>query len=200
MAPDKEAYPYASRIVKLVDDNGDELASVHEAVLTKYEAFAKDLERQESAEDGDTKLVLPNISQETGQELVRWLYTGKLGNDYSEDMKIFCPWDGLEKLAQLLLVAGEKNMADLRACATDIVVDIVRFHKRQWSILTWLINISLLDSSTRAAVMRPIADAIRQIGWERYLAANKDVEDYLNSHASVAVELMALIADSQVLS
>jgi hypothetical protein len=185
--------------VKLVDDNGDERASVHEAVLIKYEWFAKNLERHSYTEDGYTRLVLPGIRPLAYQELVHWLYTGKLSTRYEDLRNPMNDDDFLLELEDIYDTALKKDMADLQACAAHTLLDLVRSYDRQWSIMVWLTTESVLDRSTKRAAMKVIADAIRRNGWERYSPANMDAQDYLNSNASFAIELMALVADSQVL-
>ncbi|KAK5192484.1 hypothetical protein LTR99_009763 [Exophiala xenobiotica] len=201
VARDKEKNPYASRIVKLVDENGEKLTSVHEAILTRCGKMAKELESWGTLEGGYTRLTLPGVPKEVCYELVGWLYTGKLSYDVKElvdlpDAKIN---DVVETLVGVYSVAIREKIADLRASILETLLDIFRFHPPPTTSLTWFAINGGMDAEIKAALMKPIAEEICWDGWENYLATHKDVTAYLRIQPSLTVELKAMVADTQVL-
>ncbi len=183
--------------MKLVDEDGIEILSVHEAVLTRCEALAEDLKHLGTLDEDYTILTSP-IAKDELNELVHWLYMGKLSCDLEElknlpDARIN---DVVEILVGVYSIAESKKMGGLRDCILDTLRDIFDFHSPRPTSLTWFAITGGMGAEVKPVLIKPIADEIRWDGWGDYLATHKDVEAYLKIRPSFAVELKAMVADS----
>ncbi|KAK4946449.1 hypothetical protein LTR10_014648 [Elasticomyces elasticus] len=210
MAFRKKSISFSTDMVTLVFEDREEIA-VHREILRDCDYIAKNFLPgcgsssltssfvMASPRDGYT-IYLGEISKETGNQLVNWLYFGTLPYNASE----LCRLGGEEgikigsEIVEAYNVAMKFEMEDWANALADA------FSALALEDMPWIKYVILLkpvqpsDEGLRGLVLTCLALAIRRVGWETYTTeVNKELVDTIKLGGDFAVELMKYLLDTE---
>ncbi|KAI1620723.1 hypothetical protein EDD37DRAFT_653779 [Exophiala viscosa] len=206
MASRKKSISFSTDMVTLGFGNDKQEIAIHKEILFECSKIA-DYYAEVSSRFGwddrtlvENTLVLPEVSRETGNQLVNWLYFGTLPYNTSDLGKLGGE-EGVKvgtEIVEAYNVALKFEMEDWANALAD-AFSALALEDMPWIKYAVLLKaVQPNDEGLRGLVLTCLALAIRRAGWEMYTTeVNKELVDTVKLGGDFAVELMKYLLDTE---
>ena len=200
---DINSMTFSTNMVTLEFDDGKEEIAIHKEILFECKYIRDNyftLVESLSGPGVATRITWPEISKQSGNHLVNWLYFGTVPYNTSDLGKLVGE-EGVKvgtEIVEAYTMAMVFEMEEWANALAD-AFSALALEDMPWIKYAILLKpVQMNDDGLRGLVLTCLALAIRRAGWQKYTTeVNKELIDTINLGGDFAVELMKYLLETE---